>query len=43
MTLGCELRDLDAMNSLGLWMIRKTLGGKLRVLDVMNSLGLYMT
>nr|CAN62241.1 hypothetical protein VITISV_006053 [Vitis vinifera] len=42
MTRGCELKDLDAMNNSGLWMIRTTLGGELRVLNVMNRSGLYI-
>ena len=43
MTPRYELRDLDAMNIIRLWMVRMTSGGELRVLDVMNSSGLYMT
>ena len=38
MILGRELRDLDAMNSSGLWFIRMTLGCELRTLIVMISL-----
>ena len=37
MTLGCELKALDAMNNLKLWMTCSTLGRDLLSLDAMNS------
>ena len=39
---GHELRALDAMNNLGLWMTRMTSGCELKALDATNSLGLWM-
>ena len=38
-----ELRALDAMNNLGLWMKRATMGHELRALNVMSSSRLWMT
>ena len=43
MTRGRELKALDVMNNLGLWMAWLTLDRELKVLDVMNNLGLWMT
>ena len=43
MTLGHELRALDAMNKLRLWMICATLSHKLRALVVIHKFGLSMT
>ena len=43
MTLGNELRALDAMNRLGLSMTYKTIGCEFRDLGVMNNIGLCMT
>ena len=40
MTLGHELRALNAMNDTRLWMICMSLGHELKDLDVMKSLGL---
>ena len=40
MTLGHELKALDAMNNLALSMTLKTPGCELRALDSMNKLGL---
>ena len=37
MTLGRELRALDAMNNLGLWMTWTTSSYELKALDVMNK------
>ena len=37
MILGCEIKALDSMNSLRLWMTCTTLGVELRALDAMNS------
>ena len=42
MTLVCELKALDAMNSLGLWMICNALSCDPRALDAMNSLELWI-
>ena len=39
----CKPRPLDAMNNLGLRMIRKILGCEPMSLNVMNNLGLWMT
>ena len=36
-----ELRDLDVMHSLGLWLM--TLGHELRVLDDISKFGLWLT
>ena len=47
MTLDSKLRDLDAINRLGVWIRWATLGSgcheKLSALDSMNILGLWMT
>ena len=43
MTMVHKLRDLDAMNSLGVWLKGTILGHELRALDAMNSLELQMT
>ena len=40
MTQSRELRALDVMNNLGLWL---NLGHELRALDAMNISGLWMT
>ena len=40
MTLGCELKALDAMNKSFLLMMWKSLGHELRALDMMNRPGL---
>ena len=40
MTLGHELKALDAMNNSRLWMTLATLRRELKALDAMNSLGL---
>ena len=37
MTLGHELKALDAMNIFELWMTYSTLGQDLRALDAMNN------
>ena len=42
MTLGRELKALDAINNLGLWMTCFILGRDLRALDVMNNLELLI-
>ena len=42
MTLGCELRTLDAMNNSGLLMTQKNLGHELRALNDMNNLRLWI-
>ena len=42
MILRYELKNVDDMNNLRLWMIWKILGHKLKAEDVMNSLGLRM-
>ena len=42
MTLGHELRALNAANNIGLWMICMSLGHELKDLDVMKNLGLWM-
>ena len=42
MTLGHELRALNAMNNIGLWTIYMNLSHELKDLDVMKSLGLWM-
>ena len=36
-TLGSELRAIDAINNLGLWLTRVTLGHELNALNAMNS------
>ena len=36
MTLGYELKALDAMNNLDLWLTRMTLGRELKAPDAMN-------
>ena len=41
-TLGHELRALDAMDNLGLWMTPYNLGHKLKALDATNNLGLWI-
>ena len=43
MTMGCDLMDLDAMNSLGVLLKGMILGHELKALDGMNNLGLQMT
>ena len=43
MTPGYELRALDAMNNLGLWMTLMTLGHELRALHIMKSVGPWLT
>ena len=40
---GLELRALDAMNNLELWLRGTNLGHELRALDAMNSSRLWMT
>ena len=42
MTSGYEIRSLNAMNNIGLWMICTSLGRDLKDLDAMKSLGLWM-
>ena len=42
MTLGCELKALNAMNSSKLWMTCSTLGHDLRALHTMNNLELLI-
>ena len=42
MTLGRELRALDVMNNLGIWMKRMTPCGEIKALDAMNNLELWM-
>ena len=37
MTLGGELKALDVMNNLKLWMTCSTMGQDLRTLDIMNN------
>ena len=39
----CDLKALDAMNNLGLWMKWRTWGRVLKALDVMNNSWLWMT
>ena len=41
--LGSELRALDAMNNLGLWLTRTTPGHELNALNTMNNSRLWMT
>ena len=43
MTLGYDLKALDAMDNVGLSLTLKTLGHELRALDAMNNLRLWMT
>ena len=43
MTLGRELRSLDAMNRSGLWITWATLGRELRVIAAMNRSRLWLT
>ena len=43
MTTGHEFRDLDAMNSLGVFLKGTILGRELSLLDGMNSSRLQMT
>ena len=43
MTLGLELKALDAMNNARLWLRGTTLDCDLKALDVMNNSGLSMT
>ena len=43
MTLGQELRALDATNNSGLWLMIRTPSIELRALDAMKSLRLSMT
>ena len=42
MTLGLELRALDVMNNLELWLRGITLGHEIWALDSMNNLELWM-
>ena len=42
MTLGRELKALDAMNSSRFWMICRTLGRELKALVAMNNSRLWM-
>ena len=42
MTLGHELKALDAMNKSKLWMACSTLGHDLKALDVVNNLELLI-
>ena len=42
MTLGHELKALDAMNNAGLWMTWMTLGYKLKALNDVNNSGVWM-
>ena len=37
MTPGSEVRALDVMNNVGLWLIRITLGYELNALNAMNN------
>ena len=37
-----EHRDLDAMNSSRLWMIRTIMGHEIKALDVMDNCGLWL-
>ena len=41
--MGHELRDLDAMNNLGVLLKRMILSRELRALDGMNNSGLQLT
>ena len=43
MTLGRELKALDAMNSLGLCITWVTLGRELMALVAINNVGLWLT
>ena len=43
MTLVHEIKPLDSLNSLRLWLIRKTPSCELRALDAMHSLRLSVT
>ena len=42
MTLGCEKRALDALNSSKQWMTWMTLGYDLSIIDALKSSGLWM-
>ena len=42
LTIGRELRALDAMNNLRLWMTRATPGGEFKALDDINNSKLWM-
>ena len=42
MTQGCELRALDIMKNVGLWMTGMTPGYDLRALDAMNNSRLWL-
>ena len=42
MTLGCDLRALDVMNSSRLWMIYATLGHEIKVVDALNGSTLWV-
>ena len=43
MTSSCELKAVDAIKNLGLWMTRTTSGWEFKAQDAMNSSGLWMT
>ena len=43
MTLAHELRPLDTMNNLVLWLTWKTLGHELKALEALNSSRLWLT
>ena len=43
MTLGHNLRALEAMNNSSMWITGMTLSHELAVIDAMNSLTLWMT
>ena len=42
MTPVCELRTLDVINSLGLWITLATLGRELKALDAMSNTRLWL-
>ena len=41
-TSSCELKALNAMNNLGLWMIWTILGHELKAIDVVYNSGLWI-
>ena len=43
MTMGRELKALDAKNNSGLWIIWATLGHELMALNLVNNVGLWLT
>ena len=43
MTLDLELKALDVMNNINLWLRGITLGHELKALDAINNSGLWMT